>query len=79
MFVIPKLKLNKFRVVSIPKNRDLFLRVGSRILPKMEDGQVAHYGNGVLDDVDYFESEVIRKNSMTAEDFADVSQTLSQK
>lgn len=62
--VIKKLKLNKFRVVSIPKNKDLFMRVGARPLPKMEDGQVANYTNGGLDALDEMEAQMIKASHM---------------
>lgn len=63
MFVIDKMKLNRFRAVSIPKNRDLFLRVGARALPPMQDGQVADYTNGVMDEMDALEAQVVRENT----------------
>lgn len=50
--VIAKKKLNKFRNVSIPSNKDLFFRVGKRPLPKMEDGQVASFSGSTMDLVD---------------------------
>lgn len=62
--VIKGLKLNKFRVVSIPKNKDLFLRVGSRPIPKMEDGQVANYTNGGLEALDEMEAQLIKQSQM---------------
>lgn len=62
--VIKKLKLNKFRVVSIPKNKDLFMRVGERPLPKMEDGQVANYTNGGLEALDEMEAQLLKASQM---------------
>lgn len=64
MIVIERLKLNKFRAVSIPKNKDLFMRVGIRPIPDMADGQVASFTNGVLDEMDCLEAQVIRDKDM---------------
>lgn len=64
MIVIERLKLNKFRPVSIPKNKDLFMRVGTRPIPDMADGQVASFTNGVMDEMDSFEAQVIRDKDM---------------
>lgn len=47
MIVVDELKLNKFREVSIPKNKDLFSRIGSRSVPVI-DGQVANFSNPSL-------------------------------
>lgn len=68
MYCVKKLKLNTFRAVSIPKNRDLFFRVGRRPLPDMADGQVASFTNGVMDEMDALEAQVIRYNDMPLSD-----------
>lgn len=44
MFVIEKMRLNKFAPVSIPKNRDLYARVGGRIPSLGTGGFTAEYG-----------------------------------
>ena len=44
MFVIEKLRLNKFAPVSIPKNRDLYSRVGGRIPSLGTGGFTSEYG-----------------------------------
>lgn len=64
MIVIERLKLNKFRPVSIPKNKDLFMRVGIRPIPDMVDAQVASFTNGVMDEMDSLEAQIIRDKDM---------------
>ena len=49
MKVIESLKLNKFEVVSIPRNSSLFSRFGNRPAPKFQDGQVSELGQDKLD------------------------------
>lgn len=44
MYVIEKLRLNKFAPVSIPKNRDLYERVGGRIPSLGTGGFTAEFG-----------------------------------
>lgn len=61
---VKRLKLNQFRVVSIPSNKDLFLRVGRRTLPAMQDGQVAAYSNGTMEDLSNMEVQVLKPNQM---------------
>lgn len=61
------MKLNKFRVVSIPTNKDLFMRVGSRPIPDMADGQVAQFTNGEIDALDAAEAYVIKDSQMPLE------------
>ena len=61
---IKKLKLNKFRVVCIPSNKDLFMRVGPRSNPNFEDGQVANYTNGGLEALDEMEAQLIKESQM---------------
>lgn len=62
--VIAKKKLNKFRNVSIPSNKDLFLRVGKRPLPKMDDGQVANFPGSTMDLVDDAMTQLLKPNQM---------------
>lgn len=64
MFVPKKMRLNSFRVVSIPRNKDLFLRVGSRPITEMADGQVASYTNGEMDTLDSLEAQLIKESQM---------------
>lgn len=47
-----KLKLNRFRNVSIPSNKDLFFRVGKRPQPAMADGQVANFDGSTMNQID---------------------------
>lgn len=44
MFVIEKLKLNKHKVVSVPRNRDLYERVGGRVPNQGTTGFQSEYG-----------------------------------
>lgn len=60
MFVIDKLKLNRFRAVKCPKNKDLFERVGLRPVQEMADGQVASFSNGTMEAIDAAEAALIR-------------------
>lgn len=64
MICVSRLKLNKFRLVSIPSNKDIFERVGQRVLPEMQDGQVAQFANGVMDEIDIAESQLIKDSQM---------------
>lgn len=64
MICVSRLKLNKFRLVSIPSNKDIFMRVGQRVLPDMADGQVAQYANGVMDEIDIAEAQLIKDSQI---------------
>lgn len=64
MYVNPKLKLNKFRKVSIPKNKDLFFRVGRRPMPDMIDGQVASFANDTMNALSAIEDQYLKDNQM---------------
>lgn len=68
MIVVSRLKLNKFRQCSIPSNKDLFMRVGLRNLPEMADGQTAQFANGVMEEVDIAESQLIKDSQMPLAD-----------
>lgn len=48
MKVVDSLKLNKFKPVSVPRNRDLFARVGGRIPNLGTGGFTAEYGKDKL-------------------------------
>ena len=54
MIVVKDLKLNKFRNVSIPSNKDLYERIGPRSI-KVEDGQVANFNLSGLSTEDQLE------------------------
>ena len=62
--VISRLKLNRHRCVSIPSNKDLFQRIGQRVLPPMADGQEAVFVNGTMDALDAVEAQLIREGQM---------------
>lgn len=64
MICVEELKLNKFRHVSVPSNKDLFMRVGLRPIPDMADGQVAQFTNGIMDEVDALEAQLLRDSQM---------------
>ena len=64
MIVISRLKLNKFRQLSLPSGQDLYLRVGTRVLPEMADGQVANFTNGAMEDIDNLEAQLIKDSQM---------------
>lgn len=66
--VIKRLKLNRYRCVSIPSNKDLFLRVGQRALPPMADGQIADYNNNTMENLDYLEAQLIKESQMPLSD-----------
>lgn len=68
MIVVEKLKLNKFRAVSIPRNRNLFERVGGLKLPEMADGQTAFISNGVMEEIDNLEAQMIRESQIPIAD-----------
>lgn len=67
MIVNPKLKNNKYKAVSLPRNRDLFARVGSRIHPDMADGQVASFASDTMSQLDNIESQYLRPSQMPAD------------
>lgn len=60
MFAIDRLKLNRFRAVKCPKNKDLFERVGLRPVQEMKDGQIAAFSNGTMEQLDHVEAQLIR-------------------
>lgn len=68
MFVIDRLKLNRFRAVKCPKNKDLFERVGLRPVKEMADGQVASFTNGTMEAIDAAEAYLIRESQMPLAD-----------
>lgn len=44
MIVIDKLQLNKFKIVSVPRNKDLYARVGGRVPSQGTSGFVSEMG-----------------------------------
>lgn len=67
MFVHPKLKLNKFRMVSVPKNKDLFFRVGKRPVFDMADGLVANFSNDTMNALSAVEDQYLKDNQMPSD------------
>lgn len=63
MICSKRLKLNKFRMVSIPSNKDLFMRIGRRNVP-MTDGQVASFSNGTMEELSNLEAQLLKDNQM---------------
>lgn len=63
MICSKRLKLNKFRMVSIPSNKDLFMRIGRRNVP-MVDGQVASFSNGTMEELANLEAQLLKDNQM---------------
>lgn len=49
MKVKEKLKLNKFKPVSVPRNRDLYARVGGRIPQLGTGGFISEFGKSKMD------------------------------
>lgn len=68
MIVVEKLKLNKFRAVSIPSNKDLFERIGPRNIP-ITDGQVANFSDPALMPNDMLEDFITEKQIPSDFDF----------
>ena len=68
MIVSEKKKLNKFQQRSIPRNKDLFARVGSREMPMHDDGQIADYNGRLIDNlagfISDFETQMLRERQM---------------
>lgn len=49
MIVIDKLQLNKFKIVSVPRNKDLYARVGGRVPSQGTTGFVSEMGKDKFD------------------------------
>lgn len=62
--VCKKMKLNKFRQVSLPSNKDLFMRVGKRQLPDMQDGQVANFNTDTMSSLTSLEAQYLKDSQM---------------
>lgn len=68
MFVIDKLKLNKFVPVSIPRNRDLYACVGGRVPQLGTGGFTSEFGKSKLDIIAdseaALEAQMLKDNQM---------------
>ena len=64
MYVVKELRLNTFKNVSIPSNKDIFLRVGSRPVQNMQDGQTANYSTNTMEMLDDLESQLLKDSQM---------------
>lgn len=68
MIVSEKKKLNKFQQRCIPRNKDLFARVGSREMPMHDDGQTADFNGRLIDNlagsISDYETQMLRDNQM---------------
>lgn len=71
MIVQEKKKLNKFKQVRIPRNKDLFARIGGRNIPMHQDGQVADFNTRTVDLVSAqladYESQMLRESQMPSD------------
>lgn len=81
MIVSEKKKLNKFQQRSIPRNKDLFARVGSREFNMHEEGQTADYNGRLVDrlagSLDDFETQMLRESQMPTDTDTSKSSTES--
>lgn len=50
-------------MVSIPKTKDLFMRIGRRQIP-LQDGQIASYSNGTMEEISNLEAQLLKDNQM---------------
>lgn len=68
MIVSEKKKLNKFQQRCIPRNKDLFARVGSREMPMHDEGQTADFNGRLIDNlagsIADFETQMLRERHM---------------
>lgn len=71
MIVNVKKKLNRFKNVRIPRNKDLFARIGGRNIPMHQDGQVADFNTRPVDILSSqladYESQMLRKSQMPSD------------
>lgn len=76
MIVFEKLKLNKFVSVSVPRNRDLYARVGGRVPELGTSGFTADYGKSkmesISDDISFIEGEMLKSSLMTPDDYNNI-------
>ncbi len=61
MFVVDSLKLNKHEAVSVPRNRDLYARVGGRIPSMGTTGFTAEIGKSKLDIINDSETAIMNE------------------
>lgn len=64
MYVVKKLRLNQFKAVSIPSSKDMFLRMGLRSNPNVQDGQVANFASSTMEQLDSLEAQVLKDSQM---------------
>lgn len=68
MKVIEKLKLNKFKSVSVPRNRDLYARVGGRVPQLGTGGFTSELGKSKMDILSdseaALEAQMLKDNQM---------------
>lgn len=64
MFVVEKLRLNRFKAVSVPTAKDLYLRMGLRNSPDFQDGQVADFSSTTMEQLDNLEAQVLKDSQM---------------
>lgn len=71
MIVLEKKKLNKFQQVRIPRNKDLFARIGGRDIPMHSDGQTADFNTRLVDkisaELNDYESQMLRESQMPSD------------
>ena len=61
MIVIEKLKLNKHKIVSVPRNKDLYARVGGRVPSQGTSGFVSELGKDKFDILSDSESAIMQE------------------
>lgn len=68
MKVIEKLKLNKYKPVSVPRNRDLYARVGGRVPQLGTGGFTSELGKSKMDILSdseaALEAQMLKDNQM---------------
>lgn len=68
MKVIEKLKLNKYKAVSVPRNRDLYARVGGRVPQLGTGGFTSELGKSKMDILSdseaALEAQMLKDNQM---------------
>ena len=61
MKVVDSLKLNKYEAVSVPRNRDLYSRVGGRVPSLGTTGFTAEIGKNKLDIISDSEAAIMNE------------------
>lgn len=71
MIVNDKKKLNRFKNVRIPRNKDLFARIGARDIPMHSDGATADFNSRLVDKLSAqlsdYESQMLRESQMPSD------------